>query len=706
LTGDNGDSDILNPAGMYIFANGIQYKVADLETFNKRYNEFTKYVSDTNTSIGNINASIADLSTNRVKTLEQWKKDMVFALGTDAKISIVGVGNSVKFTGGEYVTITPDVNSSIINVSITNSMVARATQTGRDAGNYRKLTTKGYVDSSLDVINSSISDISGRVSNTLADVVLLNPTSTAYNDVSVELQRKYEGHHNPNTWITAGVLNFKGDGNYVIADTDDNNVIKFTLDVNNQAIDGFSTTNASLSTTGVIKSYVDRKVANLTGAIRLIGEVDSSKATGTDTSKSMYHILRGVDASKGNMWIATAGFYYTDPSIADASTDRVEKGDQIIIYQNATTTVPAKYIVVERNLDGAVTAGTNILTADKVVIGTGEQKVKSSGYGIGKDASAGIAAGTNVSTLATEKAVHDYTEARIDDLKIVANSSTPDYVNVAASYDKITDTFSVSTGVKVVALANASVDAMGLVTAADVSSKLLAVEQTVAAAIATIKESAGLTDNLTVNWAADTAAAYGQNSSMTKVIDAINSSFKNASVHLNGRIDGLTHGNSDTAGKILVGISQDKGNVSSYHATIKVNDVSFAHTVGGDVTVTIDGTHIKVGGNTTQWKDMSVSTAIADLSNMIANVSGGFLRTVHGETPLAPDTNHKAVDEYVAVYASPTADNSTRLNSSVLVTKHPNVSSGTYSPAIDTGLATDGYVKDYVHSILEWETLS
>jgi len=160
---------------MYIYANGIQYKVADLETFNKRYNEFTKYVTDTNTSIGNINASIADLSTKRVKELERWRGALNFALSSDAKITIVdgknvGIKGLIQVTGGEYIDITVPTNSSIINVSIENAMIARSTRAERDSGDYRKLTTKGYVDTSIDVVNSSISNISTRVSALLEEV--------------------------------------------------------------------------------------------------------------------------------------------------------------------------------------------------------------------------------------------------------------------------------------------------------------------------------------------------------------------------------------------------------------------------------------------------------------------------------------------------------------------------------------------------------
>jgi len=270
-------------------------------------------VTDTNTSIGKINASIADLSTKRVKELERWRDALNFALSSDAKITIVdgnnvGIKGLIQVTGGEYVDITVPTDSSIINVSVKSSMIERSSKTGRDAGNYRKLTTKGYVDTSIDTVNSSINNISTRVSNTICEVGLNNPTSDKYNDVSVELMRQYESHHEPSAPMSGGVIEFKGDGKYIIADVNIDSIITFTLGVNDQAIDSVSVGNASLSTTGVIKSYVDRKVANLTGAIRLIGEISSSTA--------MHTALTGADASKGNMWVITNEFDFTSNNTA------------------------------------------------------------------------------------------------------------------------------------------------------------------------------------------------------------------------------------------------------------------------------------------------------------------------------------------------------------------------------------------------------
>jgi len=281
----------------------------------------------------------------------------------------------------------------------------------------------------------------------------------------------------------------------------------------------------------------------------------------------------------------------------------------------------------------------HVITGFAASAGTDAQQVQDSGYTLGGNTSAGIAAG-NTNKLATEIAVQQYTEARLDDLKITVNSSTPTYLPIEGSYDKTTDKFSVSTGVgnstfanatasttagktladantykkaindregtlvvaakdsavsadssmiiamqatykntsisihggdfielsnpnnkslaidvKSSTLANANNRYAGLAIASDVSAKILDIEQTTAAAVATIKQSVGLTDNLEVQWGTDTAAAYGSNSSVTKVIDALNTSFKNASIHLNKRINDLDVPSSDTLNKILVGVT-------------------------------------------------------------------------------------------------------------------------------------------------------
>lgn len=68
-------------------------------------------------------------------------------------------------------------------------------------------------------------------------------------------------------------------------------------------------------------------------------------------------------------------------------------------------------------------------------------------------------------------------------------------------------------------------------------------------------------------------------------------------------------------------------------------------------------------------------------------------------------TDTTITDNFVAVTASATSANNTNLDSKIRLTDHPTVQSTGYIPAANTGLATDGYVKDYVHSILEWETI-
>ncbi|WQJ53717.1 MAG: hypothetical protein [Wendovervirus sonii] len=702
LRGGHGDSSVLNPAGMYIWANGMEYKVADLETFNIRYNEFTQYVTDNDAS---------------VDELQRWRSALTFnTSGSTNNVTVKildgankGILGDVDFTGGEYIKITPTTGADgVINVSIDNSMIARATGE-RDTGNYRKLTTKGYVDTSIDTVNSSISNISTRVANVINHVHM--EATGKYNDVSVGLYQAKENHGGATVWEYTGEYHIKGDGTYIITNGGTaNEDVTITLGVNNASIDNGSK-DASISTTGAIRSYVDRKVQGLTGALRFMGSVNSSAALDNVRKNKQPSGSGYVDSSKGCLWVSNASFNYTLPVDGGESTIFVEPGDQIILTADASkspSVVESPITVVERNLDGAVTAGSRSFQEGRLIVGNtdGKQDVKDSGYTV----RAANAAGTNdgdldsdtstnmknsTKRLATEKAVANYVEGQFDKLDIAVNSSNNTYFHIKKT-KKRTDlaTFeSIEAGV-----GTATYNAATAAATTGTAGTTLADANTFKKAISSIGAAVGLTDGTDTfdpNWNStiQTDLSIGKSNDIVDTIEKLD-----ASVTL--YINKMEVPNTDTANRILVGIEQHKGVVSSTSAILKINGVSYTHTKGdGIVTATIDGTNIKVGG-TTAWKNSSINKAIEDISN-------GFISNVVGESKFAPVSKTTISADYVRVESNKTSTNNNTytLNTSLRLANHVTIPSGA-SAATDTGLATDGYVKDYVQSILEWETIS
>ncbi len=149
------------------------------------------------------------------------------------------------------------------------------------------------------------------------------------------------------------------------------------------------------TTAYAVKDYVDAQIAGLSAALEFKGEINSSNASTELTAKA---------TSMGDVYVATGNkFTYNNVTL--------ENGDLAIVKEDAAADKPSEIIVVERNLDGAVTAA-EALGDGYVVLGSGDQKVKKSTVKVGADASSAAAE----NTLATEK----WVEGAIQGLDVTA----------------------------------------------------------------------------------------------------------------------------------------------------------------------------------------------------------------------------------------------------------------------------------------------
>lgn len=177
---------------------------------------------------------------------------------------------------------------------------------------------------------------------------------------------------------------------------------------------------SSISMTNVVdaqsvKDYVDDQVAGAvaeaTAAMNFCGPITE---TTFDTKKAT--------ASNGDVYVVEGNFTIVE---GDAK-ETFEEGDLVIFRKEGEAA--ATYTVVERNLDGAVTAASNFVQ-DQILVADGNNKTaKTSGYLIGSDATAYTAFGT-ANTLATEVATAAYVVGKLGELDTTYTSGTYNYVS-------------------------------------------------------------------------------------------------------------------------------------------------------------------------------------------------------------------------------------------------------------------------------------
>lgn len=447
-----------------------------------------------------------------------------------------------------------------------------------------------------------------------------------------------------------------------------------------------------------VKQYVDNQVSTLEQALIFKGSADD------------YSDLP-IDTSAGWTYVATAAFEIPVTKTTTGVVETVENGD-LIIANDAD-----KWIVVQRNLDGAVMAD-DVLDSSKLIIGDGGQKVKTidvtaegleTAIANANSAIQGVNAATTQNTYVTisvengtdpstkdvsavlsvvdtsaalntvaatgslvdAKAVKDLIDTKVADVKVEAtlNSSTPTYVDASAVVDAAGRVISASIGVKTATLFDASNGSTGLAMAEDVYAELAKVEEVTATSITTMATNIGLGTALDQNWTI--GSGINEASTYREVIE-----------ELYGQVGGNV-----------------VNSIGGAHGVISID------TAGGathNVVFEMDSSTLKANVDLSDI-DASIDRLDASVNALETEVSTYKVKTIEGETGISERAN----DEYVAVAAAtPDTNGKVVLDASVQLAEAIDLSgiSGATS-ASATGLATDATVKDYVAYALAWEVI-
>lgn len=630
--------------GKYIWANGLEYKVAD------------------NTDLDNLVQRVSTLETS-MGTLEDWK------IVVDSSIEILDA--SVEKLEERIA----DVSQDVIDIST-------------------------YVHGTVD---TSITDISTRLANVS---ILAADDSIGVNNSTIAL-------------VGDDYVNLTADNNTISVAIKDEALVK-----------GTNSVDVSLAT----KGYVDEQISVLEQALVFKGGIAST-----------------ADASiKLTENVVEAGYTYVATDAGEYNSEKFEGGDLIIVRADASAGNVAEIIVVERNLDGAVTASTP-LDSSYLVVGTGNQSVKtidvtaedlataiananSAIQGVkaateqnsyvtisvedGSDTSTidvsavltvvdtsdDLAAVNTTGKLVDAKAVKDFVDAQAADIKIQAilNSSTTDYVDASASVDESGRVITASVGVKTATLADASNGSIGLAMAKDVYDELTAVEETMAAANTTMANTIGLNEDYSVTWS--TASGISADTTIVAAIEKVKEvadEAKQAGVtEFGGKTGAIsidTTNTTDGSIKFAMDNSTLKGTVNGWSGLVdkvdtNTNDIADVST-SLEVLSTYIHTTVDASIDALQTKDDEIDASISALKTTLDSYT---VKSIEGEDGIS----ERAEDAYVAVSASKDADGKVTLDSSVQLAVDVSLSTGeTHAEA--TGLVTDGWVKDF----LAWDVI-
>lgn len=645
--------------GKYIYANGVEYAVADSSAF-------------------------ADLEA-RVKSLEDWRPDVDSSIDRlDSSVSALEVWKAiVDASQANQDASISDHQTRIVNLEEASTAlgqrIANVSQNVIDISTYVHTT----VNSSIDAIHTkdseqdtSISDISSRLAGV---AITASDNSIGVNGTSVAL---------------AGddYVSLTAAGNTVTASIKDSALVKGT--------GASSIADVSLAT----KGYVDDQIAVLEQALVFKGDIEST----ADAS------LKLTDAA------VQAGYTYVATAAGEYNGKKFEVGDLIIVKEDAAAGTVADIIVVERNLDGAVTASA-ALDSNYVILGNGAQTIK-------------------VSSLAFSDLEVAIANANSALQTVTASTSTGNYVTIEAAKDA--SNANVSVGVITATLADASNGSVGLAMAQDVYNELSRVEEVTATSITTMADSLGLGDALDPNWSEGSGISNA--SSYREVIEELHGQVGSNVVNSIGGAHGVISIEGAPANDGSVAFVMDG---STLKGTVKgwvdlTGRVSAAETSIGQVSTRLSETSTRLSEVSTRLSETStrlsetstrlneVSTRLNDLSTYVrqtvdasidalqakdvaidasidrldssvnaleTELSTYKVKTIEGEAGISARAN----DEFVAVSASqPDANGKVTLDASVQLASDVTIPSG-QAHETATGLATDGWVKDY----LAWDVI-
>lgn len=449
------------------------------------------------------------------------------------------------------------VDGSISDIS---SRLANVSTRTNDLSTYVHVTVDG-----------SISDISTKLNGALNNASLYVDTTSTDSSVKITLGTKTVSG-------TIGNTSIKVNGSEYVNVQHTNGAVSVSLQNITNSVNDINTNSNKLVKADDLYDYVTAQINNLEGALIFKSGVNASE------------LNKLADPSTGDVYVATGEFEF---KIGDVSHN-VENGDLLIYGED-------DWVIVERNLDGAVEAGSTLVEGH-VVVGDGNQTVKTTDFVLPTvDDSTGIEnASANSNILTTQYAVKDYVTnelaEKLADVKVSVSTGTPTYVDVSVDPTGR----DISVGVKTASLADfadltytdgkwvaasGEIQPDGLATAGDVARTIQDNELVVAAALNTFKDKVGLANDLTIDW-------QGKYEDGTSIVEAI----KNINVagDISTAIEGLNSSVAATAGSVLTKVVQEDGKLTAKsEAVLKINNVSFGGTAT-EITAEIDANDIKL----------------------------------------------------------------------------------------------------------------
>lgn len=572
-----------------------------------------------------------------------------------------------------YVHITVDGSISDIStkvINITNNLTNVSSRLADVSARTNDLST--YVHTTVD---GSISNISTRLSGALKNASLYAEAGTD-SSVKITLVTRTVGDVSTNTEI-------KVNGSEYVNVQHANDAVSVVLQNITNSSNDINANSDKLVKADDLYNYVTTQINNLEGALQFRDGVDESS------------LDKLADPSTGDVYVALGEFELND--------QHVENGDLLIYGENS-------WVIVERNLDGAVEAST-ALEADHVVVGGGNQTVKTTNFTLPTfDNSLGIAdAEANQNVLTTEYAVRDYVDKEIAEkvaaVKVTANTGTPTYVDVSVDPTTGRD---ISVGVKTASLgdyadltfengewkaADGTVQPDGLATAGDVARTIQDNELVVATALNTFKDKIGLANDLAINW-------EGKYDDGTSIVEAI----KNINVagDITTAIEGLNSSVVASAGTVLTKVVQEDGKLTAKEeATLTINGVQFNGTTA--LTAEIDADDIKLMTDGEANADGIGTEGNPTVKQAIFGLRDGKIGDVYtGNDEITVPVDSSLV-ELTSEFTQHTIDNEYNLSANtrkdvsilteLLVTKTNTTA---------TALATDAYVQEQIANVLCW----
>ena len=676
---DSVSDDVKVNERFIINANGVEYKIATEDVFNSlkaRVAALEAWKPGVDSSIDRLDSSVSALET-LLADYSAWKtsvdasidelqaKDVEIDASIDAlqakDVEIDSSINRLDTSVNALDTSVEDHETRIKTLEGANNTLAEriadVSQDVIDISAYVHVTVNASIDAlqAKDVdIDGSIGDISTRLSNigiTAAD------NSIGVNDTSIALAG--------DTYVSLTAT-----GNTVTAGIKEDALVKGET----------HTTDVSLAT----KGYVDDQIAVLEQALVFKGDITST----ADATAQL------TDAA------VQAGYTYVATNSGEYNSKKFDAGDLIIVKEDAEAGKETEIIVVERNLDGAVTTGVT-LSADYVILGNGDQSVK-------------------VSTLSFADLSTAIANANSALQNVTASTSTGAYVTINAVKDA--SKVNVSVGVKVATLADASeggADFKALADARDVYERLAEVEEVMSTSVTTMAETLGMTSNLGVDWDSNSGIAAGTDYK-TAIEGAYAAAHEASVTSFGGKTGAISIDAATTNGSVAFTMDGSTLKGTVYGWSDLVTRVSDNETSIADVSTRVNEVSTRLNDLSTyvhqtvdasiadlKAKDVEIDSSINRLDTSVSaletELSTYAVKSIEGEAGITTRAN----GEYVAVSASePDTDGKVTLDASVQLAETVDLAGIVDAKAAPaTGLATDATVKDYVAYALAWEVI-